>query len=1471
MLGSVESGDVVLRAEGRPKLHAHRAVLAGWSRVLRAAVRHSERHALDLMYEGDPEALDSMLRAFYTGYVDVDVSQDGSATALLAISLAYDVPALVTRLSALLDANRSREQWWSELQDQLREIHGDGSIDDVWQRAEQLEQKLPDAVDRRTHESIRSGRLRINLRAEVVRIVASLFDERLTSSDESLSDTVLSVPMDQGTPKDFRTHRGVLGHWSGVLQKKLLQKREDGDGLHEVAHHSQRECKVNLEFRLRSHTASDGAPGGIREAIVVEQLLRTFYTGLLQLSSAENAKELLQAAVAFEVPIVERAARTWLMARAPHHHDEPTVVNVHSVPPAANRRTHQRLLQGSSTPNPPPLRNQSGLQQIAVGSGMSHLEEVYDRLDRSKHGLSLHEVEDAIREICPDLFASDQVEHGREQEAVLHGNETTGHGIDLYMVSKGVYIINGIKPGSAAAADPKLKTGMQLLKINGERVDSIKDKLVRATKRAGTPDLLHHKLARADLLHQKLTEEISSGKSVRITVKASKSSQRDWSVPERMKALQWAYRAADEHEDGWISLQEFEQFHAFLRYVYENFTDIQLVLDRVGSELTSTKFQQACSIISHTYWVSQDFEKLCELPTAIASDTANTRDFITWLIRKNAGEKQTRLETTHEFVFDKPGASGIALVRRTDEKRGVEIAQIKSIQQGSDAEAHPGLRVGLILTSISSPALSTKQSKSEQFLDWISSENVNVAAKMAEGAAERIKQLHELERSRLREVCMKTGLLAEGSRIGWDGLCHLGFEAVDNLLKQLFSTAGSTPITLGFADGRHNLLFPGKKRCDDAFDLLSHRGSTVSLEAIETALRGHTAICCCVAQVTSDPEGRAETETRYPDGCIVEVLETRLVDGRLRARTAHGWVWYVDREMKTALKDFSLFAHTADDMPHKTIMQAYRAADARGDGCLSKGEFRKCVQFLVYFHNNEHEFEEIEEEATDDRRQSFEMFENSSLKMGEHMTHAEAVAEFNKCAEEEIAGGSSMQQREHKWDEHTISFENFCTWLARRAALRMSSETAVPHRVHEVSHSGGAARTVRLTMPSDDRIRTIFDVRGGGITAKQVEKKLSKEVLKEAAAELFPAAHKRRLGRVVEYARDAAFEDVDLINMRDKDELTYRSYLPKDVMSVAQGILRYTIALDNVWDKVSQEVQHRHIQGAKGGSKACCAAAHRAKSGKPSEVMGETSFAEACNVAGYQVRRDEAVRCFHELCQPGKDYISLGQFCSWIAPKISKGNEGDMVQQKRGANRFNRNRFKHSSSDFRKLSGGRGFISVPQARALAAKQPPALAGTHEAMLDAALVVCRIEHGSVEEHVFHQVLQTLEFLRARCGAVARLLAHDDDGEPAQLSSGDFRHCCDLVGHHMSDVQISRQFGKFGMGPEGSVEAKDFYVWYARQQMEHLDDTGFPLLLLPPKSRAMSVAQGLADPVNRCLTWDQVQRGAAELLPEVCVSQ
>ena len=60
-------------------------------------------------------------------------------------------------------------------------------------------------------------------------------------------------------------------------------------------------------------------------------------------------------------------------------------------------------------------------------------------------------------------------------------------------------------------------------------------------------------------------------------------------------------------------------------------------------------------------------------------------------------------------------------------------------------------------------------------------------------------------------------------------------------------------------------------------------------------MRVHTAICRSVAVVTSDPAGdaRAEVVTQYPVGRVVEVLETLLVGGRLRARTADGWVWYV--------------------------------------------------------------------------------------------------------------------------------------------------------------------------------------------------------------------------------------------------------------------------------------------------------------------------------------------------------------------------------------------------------------------------------------------------------------------------------------------------------------------------------------------------------------------------------------------------
>ena len=158
----------------------------------------------------------------------------------------------------------------------------------------------------------------------------------------------------------------------------------------------------------------------------------------------------------------------------------------------------------------------------------------------------------------------------------------------------------------------------------------------------------------------------------------------------------------------------------------------------------------------------------------------------------------------------------------------------------------------MILTSIQSPALSTAKPLSARFIDLLVGKDADAMAKLSSGAQKRIRQRQQLERTRLREACKETGLLAEGTYIGWDGLCCMGFDAVQNLLKHLFATKESVPITLGFAGGRKNLLFPGVQRCDDEFDRQIFRikkkgnetatfrlakGGYISLEGIDTALR----------------------------------------------------------------------------------------------------------------------------------------------------------------------------------------------------------------------------------------------------------------------------------------------------------------------------------------------------------------------------------------------------------------------------------------------------------------------------------------------------------------------------------------------------------------------------------------------------------------------------------------------------------
>ena len=72
-------------------------------------------------------------------------------------------------------------------------------------------------------------------------------------------------------------------------------------------------------------------------------------------------------------------------------------------------------------------------------------------------------------------------------------------------------------------------------------------------------------------------------------------------------------------------------------------------------------------------------------------------------------------------------------------------------------------------------------------------------------------------------------------------------------------------------------------------------------------MRAHSAICRSVSVVTSDAEGHvgAESVAQYRVGQIVEVFETRLVKGRLRGRTAEGWVWYVLENGVVQLEEMS--------------------------------------------------------------------------------------------------------------------------------------------------------------------------------------------------------------------------------------------------------------------------------------------------------------------------------------------------------------------------------------------------------------------------------------------------------------------------------------------------------------------------------------------------------------------------------------
>ena len=103
-------------------------------------------------------------------------------------------------------------------------------------------------------------------------------------------------------------------------------------------------------------------------------------------------------------------------------------------------------------------------------------------------------------------------------------------------------------------------------------------------------------------------------------------------------------------------------------------------------------------------------------------------------------------------------------------------------------------------------------------------------------------------------------------------------------------------------------------------------------------------------------------------------------------------------------------------------------------------------------------------------------------------------------------------------------------------------------------------------------------------------------------------------------------------------------------------------------------------------------------------------------------------------------------------------------------------------------------------------------------------------------------------------------------------GSFRRCCDLVSHPINDVQVRREFCRFGAGPSGYIEARQFYVWFARQTIEQSLSAvheELPVLVLPPAPLQDSVVKALVTPDDRSLSLDLAQRAVSELLPKVRV--
>ena len=140
------------------------------------------------------------------------------------------------------------------------------------------------------------------------------------------------------------------------------------------------------------------------------------------------------------------------------------------------------------------------------------------------------------------------------------------------------------------------------------------------------------------------------------------------------------------------------------------------------------------------------------------------------------------------------------------------------------------------------------------------------------------------------------------------------------------------------------------------------------------------------------------------------------------------------------------------------LMRAYKAADRSGDGFIERREFRLLLQYLVYFNNLFHKFEEID--ANHDRRLALEEFVRGCAVVGVAVDREEAEREFAKL--DDNSGGY-------------VLFDEFCVWCAHRECGGLTNgkdepQAPVVSAADSSDQPGAAEQPGGASLPADEHL-----------------------------------------------------------------------------------------------------------------------------------------------------------------------------------------------------------------------------------------------------------------------------------------------------------------------------------------------------------------------------------------------------------------